>query len=220
MRKLMLLTVVGLLALPAVLSAQPLECLDCKLGIWDEPELINNTGTISTGVPKDLYLGVRLAGSETGITGLEFSVTGLLLSSGFLVFPVEGLTDPLPNVTLGSVPAPADTTASSSGTGGMNVAYPSCISGSGALLKITILYSSATPLTNHVLKVIRKFPPSNTEFPYLLFTRCDAPEYTKVAVPGGCYILNWDGTTDPVNLCNVETAVEESTWSGMKQLYR
>lgn len=220
MRK-MLLPVVGLLALPAVVSAQVIFCNDCEMGLWDEPEMIHNFGAVSAGTPKDIYLGVKLGAGETGVTTIEFSISNMRqVEDNILVVGTEGLTDPQPNIFLGSVQAPADTSSGTAGTGGSNIAWPSCVtSTSQALIKITFL--SFAPVSNKVFVIKHRYPPTNTFYPYPLFTRCDPPEYTKVAVPGGCYIAGWDGTTNPVNLCAAKIgAVENETWTGMKQLYR
>lgn len=224
MRKLMLLIVVGSLALPATGWAQdPIFCADCKIGLYDEPEMINNTGAVSAGVPKEIYVGVRLPETETGVTVIEFSVAGMRqIEDGILVISTEGMTDPLPNIILGSVPAPADTTIAGdpNAANGVDIAWASCISVSGSRVLAKITFLSFSPVTNKVFKVLRRYPPTNPLWPWPLFARCDAPVYTLVGVNGGCYIAGWDGTTDPVNLCQVETAVEENTWSGMKQLFR
>ena len=223
MRKLMLLMAVGLLVLPVALWAQPERCDNCLLGIWNEPEMINNTGTITAGVPKDLIVGIRLAESEPGITGIEFSISGIRAAEdGILILPIEAVSDPGPAVIIGnpSVAAPADTSEASTEIGGSNIAWATCVSGTRPLVKVPIIYTGGTPLVNKVLKVLRRYPPTNLANPDKLFTRCDVPLYTSVLVPGGCFILNWDGSTNPVSLCEVETAVETNTWTGMKQLYR
>jgi hypothetical protein len=220
MRKLMLLIVVGLLALPVMAGAQQVRCETCSIGLFDDPALNKNFGDMAGGTPKDIYVGVILdAGTETGVTGLEFSVSGIRQAEdGILVLSVDALTaDPL-TISLGTAPAPADTTSTSSGTGGLNLAWATCQSG-GALVKMSLLTFTGVG-TNKVFKVLRKYPPSNPEYAVPLFTRCDGPLFTKVGVPGGCYIANWDGVTDPVELCQTHVAVEKSTWSGMKQLFR
>jgi hypothetical protein len=102
MRKL-LLVALGVLALPA-LAVGVEDCADCNLGIFAGPDINNTTncGTIGVGAPTDVYLGIRLTPSETGVTGIEFSVAG----GRALLIGTEALTPA--SVTLGSPPAPAD----------------------------------------------------------------------------------------------------------------
>jgi hypothetical protein len=208
----------GLVALPRLSWAQaPVDCPDCVLGIWDDPDLNKNFGTVTAFVPKDIYIGVRLAAGQTGITGLEFSVTGLTNADGVLVTGVEGATEVPPSVLLGSPPAPADTTSSSTGTGGMNAAWPSCIAGSGALLKVSLLPLSPAP--NKILRVMHKFNPTNPNYGLLpIIIGCDNPTFTPARVTGGCYVLNWDGQTNPTE-CPLIIGVEPKTWTGVKTLY-
>jgi hypothetical protein len=216
MRRILLL-VVGLLSLPVLAAAQVENCPDCLLGIFDDINLTLNHGSITQGVVKELFIGVILAAPETGVTGIELSVTGMTPADNILITGVEGLTDPLPNVILGSLPAPADTV---SGTGGLNVAWSSCISGSRALVKVSVVSFTGVS-ANHALKIIRRFPPTSPSAPFPLLIRCDIPVFTKVRPTAGCFVLNWDGVTNPADGCGIRIpAVGESSWTGMKQLYR
>jgi len=214
----MLLFAAVLMALPVLSWAQSDRCDTCFLGLFDDLQLNKNFGDVASGTPKDIYVGLILDPAlETGFTGLEFSVYGMRQTEdGILVLSVDALTSSIPTVTLGNIPAPADTMATGT-VGGISWAWSGCQQG-GAIIKIQILTFST--LSNKVFKVLRKFPPTNPAYPYPLLFRCDAPEYTKSILPGGCYIANWDGTTDPVELCSPRVPVTESTWSGMKQLFR
>lgn len=200
-----------LLAAPSLAAAID-TCPGCVLGLYDDTALTSNFGVSQPGVPKVIYLGIDLAGSETGLSGIEFSVAGL---QGLLVIGVETLNPGA--LTLGSLPAPADTSAASAGTGGMNMAWTTC-QPRGALVRISLLHFA--PAVNHVLRVLHKFPQSNPLYNRLpVFTRCDSPNFTAVRTQGGCYVLNPDG--DPSTLCPVGTvAVNSRTWSGVKQLFR
>jgi len=196
-----------------------LNCPNCKIGLYDEVFLNKNFGDVTAGTPKDIYLGVYLdPATETGLTGLEFSIYGMRQAEdGILVLSVDALTPDPPALTLGSIPAPADTSSTSTGTGGFNVAWATCQQ-AGALLKIQILTFS--PLSNKVFRVLHRYPPSNPLYTSAIFTKCDAPEFTATTMSEGCYIANWDGVTDPVQLCAPRVPVTTSSWSGMKQLYR
>jgi hypothetical protein len=208
------LVLIALLSLtlpaPARSGVGPDYCRDCVLGLFDQPQMLTNFGDITPGVPKDLYLGIRLTPAVQGLVVIEFSVAGVRLAEdGILIVTVEGVTNPLPNILLGTVPAPADTSASSNQVGGMAVAWPSCIVGSQALLRIQILTFAPIPNGKRLL-VMHRFPPTNPNFglAHPAIALCDAPIYTPLLVRGGDYILN------PV------IQVEGKTWSGVKDLYR
>lgn len=219
MKKLMLLIVAGLMALPVLAWAQPNRCDTCFMGLFDDVQLNQNFGDVASGTPKDIYLGLILdEATETGFTGLEFSIYGMRQAEdGILVLSADALTTDPPAATIGSIPAPADTSSTSTSTGGINIAWATCQQ-PGAVLKIQILTFGT--LSNKVFKILRKYPPASPNYPNPSFFRCDFPVFTQVAIPAGCYIANWDGVTDPVELCAPHVAVTRSTWAGMKQLYR
>jgi hypothetical protein len=204
--------------LPALAWAQPAECPTCELGIWDGADLNTNCGTVTPLVAKDLYIGLNLTGAEIGITGLEFSISNLRQAEdGILVTATDGITEVPPNIILGSVVAPADTSATSTQTGGINVNWPSCVSGTKLpLLKVTILTFS--PITDKVFTVMHRFPPTNPTFGLLgpVAIRCNAPEFTAVKISGGYYVAN--PSASPPRICKV--AVLPETWSTVKGLYR
>lgn len=212
--KRVLLAMIGLMALPALGFAQSVGfCSDCTLGIYDDAQLSKNFGTTTPFVAKEVFVGINLGNGRTGVTGIEFSITGFN-PANVLVTNTEGATPVAPNVLLGSVGAPADTTT---GSGGMNAAWMECVVGSGPLLKLTLLPINATP--NTILRVLHKFPPSNPNFLQSpVITACDNPTYTPSRVKGGCYVLAWDGSTNPTE-CPLETPVAPSTWSKVKTLY-
>ena len=215
MRKL-LLVALGVLALPTLALAQTQDCPSCVLGIFDGPNINNTTncGTIGVGTPKDVYVGIRLSGTETGVTGLEFSIAGM---DGLLLIGTEALTPAA--LTLGSPPAPADTSATSIGTGGLNMAWATCLSGSQQLIKLSLL--SFGPQADKVLKVMHKFPPSNLNFNLKpVFSRCDGPTFTTVRISGGCYVLNPSEPGGVPGCACYSTPVEAKTWGAMKRLYQ
>jgi hypothetical protein len=223
--KSLLFVVLALLAVPALGQQPPPwihDCAGCVLGLYDQPEMLTNYGTVTPLVPKDLYIGFKPGPEFPGLTGIEFSVSGLRQAEdGILVTAVEGITSPPPTIILGSLPAPADTAATSVQTGGMNIAWAYCITGPRGLGKFTILTFS--PLSNKVFRVMHRFPTTN---PWYGLTKpvaigCDAPTYSAWRVLGGCYIANWDGTT-PVNcqLTDIPVAATPATWGSVKGMYR
>jgi len=182
-----------LLSLPTPSFAQIFDSFDCTLGLYDDPGLTAPTGTLVPGVPKDLYLGIKFADFFHGLTGLEFSIAGVRQDTdGILVLTVEPLV--LTSVIIGSVQSPADTSASSRETGGMSIAWPSCLTGDQALLRIKIL--ALAPVSDRVLRVIRKYPTSNRQWNTPVFTMCDDPVFTSVRLSGNCYGLNLLGPLD------------------------
>ena len=203
-----------LLCVPAFAAAVE-SCPDCVLGLYDDTSLSSNFGVSVPLTMKDIYLAIDLAAPETGVTGIEFSIAGIT-GTPLLVLGVTPLV-PTP-VTLGSPPAPADTSATSTGTGGMDIAWQVCQTGDRALVKLTVFHIN--PVVNQVLRVMHKFPQSNTDYRlHPVFTRCDSPTYTSVRINGGCYVLNPNG--EPTPSCPVGTvAVNSSTWSSVKQLFR
>lgn len=218
MRK-MLLLAFSLMLLPVLALAQtPVDCPECQLGIFDGADLNTNCGTVTPLTPKDLYVGVNLSATEAGVTGIEFSIANMRQTEdGILVTATEGVTPIAPNVMLGSVQAPADTSATSTQSGGMNVAWAACVGGTKlALLKVTILTFS--PITDKVFTVMHKFPPSNPNFGIAgpVAIRCDIPVYTPLKISGGYYVAN--PSASPPRVCQV--AVAPQTWGSVKGLYR
>jgi hypothetical protein len=206
-----------LLLVPAPANARVDSCFECVLGIFDDISLTSCSGTLPPGTPTDLFVGIRFdpAGRFNALSGFEISIAGLggdLLLGGFDVPP--------PCVwTLGSAPAPADTSATSTGTGGMTLSYCSCMSGSQALLKLTLI--AFRPLTDRVLQVKRKYPPSSPEWNTPVLFQCDAPNYTPVRVTGGCYVINPSGTTPPACASSCPPlSMEPATWTAIKTLFR
>jgi len=205
---------VAALALPAMAAAQ--DCLDCVLGIWDDPALTTNRGEIVPFEPKDLYVGMKLAGGISDFAGVEFSVFGLD-RDGLLLL---GATPLGPKALVwGTVPAPEDTTETSEGVGGVTAAWSTCLEGSVAIMKL-VVYATAD-LSDHVLQVKRSYPTSNSSWRVPILVRCDPPYYSIARVTGACYVLNASSPTgDCAAMQNNPTAVTLATWSGMKQLYR
>jgi hypothetical protein len=199
--------ILTLLAIPAVAQAI-LECPDCVLGIWDDVGMTQSFGTLTPFTSKDLYLGIQLADGQTGLTGVEFSISGID-PAVLWVQNVQSVTTPGATILLGSIVAPQDTTQ----RGGMNAAWPVCIVGSQALLRITLAWIDPTPPVNLMLRVGHRYPPSNPTYglsgPILIDCAMPPPEgYRPVRIRGGIYVFN------PV----VQTST--GTWGTVKGLYR
>src|SRR5262245_57512875 len=129
------LVFLSVLVLPGLALAQctTQNCGLCFLQVFDDAAMTLNCGTIVPQQPKDIYLGLKLSSPETGYTGVEFSIAGMgglaVLSRQYLIAQ--------PNIELGTIQAPPDTTGT--GTGGMNIVWPMCQTNSTtAFLKITV----------------------------------------------------------------------------------
>ena len=146
-----------------------------------------------------VYLAVLL-GPLRGFEGAEFRVTGL--PSTAIPPAIEFFNNPA--VTLGLNVAD-----------GVAVAYNGCL-GEGSSSPIPlgrILLVSLNPVGEHLLTVERSSTPSHPNFLCPLLTLCDPPFYLVVAcASGGQAFLN--SSRD----CTV--AVEERSWSQVKQLYK
>jgi hypothetical protein len=174
-------------------------------------------GTAGTAVLKDIYLGLDLAAPESGFTGLEFSIDGLRSDTeGILVTGVFWSVPP--GLIIGDIHAPVDTAVTSTGLGGMNVAWAQCQVGSQTVARIQFLFF--TPRVDHVLVVKRKYPTSNPLYRAPIFTRCNFPDFTAVRVTSACYVLNWTGDPAVISCLDGPVGVEPRTWTGMKSLFR
>ncbi len=203
-----------LLAASLVTPALGQDCLDCKLGIWDDPALTRDKGTIVPGVPKEIYVGLELAGDVEEVSGVEFSIHGLDLGGLYLL----GATPLGPRaLVFGTAPAPADTTEESTGVGGMTAVWTTCRPGGEALLKLVLF--TMEEVSDRVLVVKRSYPTTNPSWRVPVLVRCDPPYYSIARISGGCYVLNPTGA--PIACDDPRAvAVQPETWSGVKQLFR
>ena len=203
------------LLFPATAAAQIVDCPNCILGLFDDTSLTSNFGVSVPLVAKDIYVSIDLSGAENQLTGIEFSIAGLTGTPLFVV----GVTPIVPtSVVIGSIPAPADTSATTVGIGGIIMAWATCLTGDRALVKVSLLHT--VPVSNLAFRVMHRFPTSNGNYNrHPVLVRCDAPTFTAVRINGGCYVLNPSG--DPSTPCPIGTvAVTSRTWTGVKQLFQ
>jgi hypothetical protein len=206
-----LLAFLGALILAGPAAAQPHvdDCFGCVLGIWDEMELTTTSGSIAVNTLKDVYIGIKLDPAQrfNGLTGIEFSIAGFgqdLLVAGFdTIVPTTRVPE--------GPQAPADTSETSQATGGVHISWSTCLRGSQPLAKLTLLAFSE--ISDRVLRVMHAFPPASPAWRTPVFTQCDAPVFTATRVTGSFYCLN------PGPHCPID-AVESSSWSSIKQLFR
>jgi hypothetical protein len=184
------------------------DCPDCILGLWDDAAMTQNFGTIAPFTLKNVYLGIEFGSGETGLTVVEFSVSGIDPTVLWLQ-SMECLTAEAPAAMFGSLPAPADTTQA----GGMAIGWSHCVAGSQALFRIPMVWMNPIPPSDLVLQVRHRYPPSNPQYGLLgpVFTQCHVPDYPAVLARGNRYVLN---PSSPV------VQVEGATWSRTKALYR
>ena len=69
----MRLSLFGVLAVGlAVSTARAVDnCDGCVVGIWDDPALTVARGAIQVGIPKDVYVGIRLKAPHDALTELS-----------------------------------------------------------------------------------------------------------------------------------------------------
>ncbi len=214
MRRLLQVIVI-VAALPSRGFAQPADaCPECMIGLW--------IGSFSANFDYSQNLSpIRVAvgywSSEgASVQGVEFSVSNL---ENFLV-----QFDPPPGATLvGTPPAPSDTTGTN--TGGMMITWDTCLPPGD----VSVLWLTLTPLSpdivDHVLWVLRRFPPTvlGTQGP--TFTKCGASEPTSATgrQAGSCFVVNPSAPSPGVVegcLYYAGLAVRGTPWSTVKLLYR
>ena len=162
---------------------------------------------------KDVYVIAQLDPNLGGLQGAEFSVYGLDQQPNLLILSYEwggvGIT------VVGPTPwAPADTSATSTGLGGIHVMWSECRTGTVVpLLRISLL--ALGPVTPHPVEILRRYPPTNPVKPQPLVVLCDGPLFTTVPAESGCYWLN-----QPYACWLCVDAVELQTWGGVKGLFK
>ena len=168
------------------------------LGVYDDPSLTRSAGAMREST-KELWIGARatLAPGE-GFVGFEFGVAGL---EPFMIVSAEWT--PPPSIVIGNIASPADTT---SGSGGLNVAWNVCVPSDRAFLKLVI--GTPAPPEEHRLRITRRFPPSNPGREYPWGFSCDA-----------C-IECWSQTHTSDYILNPSIRVEPVAWTSIKALYR
>jgi len=192
----------------------PQDCDECVIGIWEDPSLVTNVGRSEPNVQKQFYVGVKFTEEFPSLQGIEFSIAGMRFDvDGIVLVAVEELIPAV--VGIGDLRAPADTSATSTGRGGITLAWSQPIVGDTAILRITIL--SLESLSNKLIQVKHHYPPTNVLWNTPVFIQPDG-YFTPLRVSGGCYALNWDGESSAP--CDIITAVKPTVWSEVKSLFR
>lgn len=205
----------GALSCTAGGAAAVEDCPTCVLGIWDNDHLTRNYGYSTPGTVKFIYVGLRAPDTAHLFRNLEFSIAGLRPEDGILVVGISCNQGAIPTC-IGTAASPADTSATSTGTGGLVTSWFDCFGDGQPLILIGFVHVDPAP--DHVLQVKRRYPPSNPAWRTPALFSCGEPPVV-VRATGGCYVLNpTPGRSTACVLENVPVAVP--TWSRVKNLYR
>ena len=193
----MVKTLVLLAAAAEPVRGEYIDCSDCILGLYADPQL-TQTQAEPNGSSIDLYLGIRYAADVSAeLVATEFSIAGL--DSFMVTFePYDS-----PTVVLGRPAAPSGLDTLSA-EGGMLIGWPTCLTGDRALMKLTLFPRGPWP-TGAAFRVKHRYPPSNAEHPWPLVVQCDDPFFTQMRVGGGAFTL---GPAGPPT-CTVATTAND-----------
>ena len=187
---------------------------DAMLSVSDSPEFWwPCDSALLPFVPKAIYVIAQLDANLGGLTGAEFSVYGLDQQPNLMIlsYAPQGVGA----LVFGDAPwAPADTSATSTGTGGITMAWPECRMGTAVPL-LQILIMALGPVDPHPVEILRRFPPTHPTMPRPLVILCDGPWFTALSAASGCYWLN-----QPYACWLCVDATEPQTWGGVKGLFR
>jgi len=207
-----LLTIIGAVCLGIASLAQ---AQDGSIGVYLDAAGTQCDGTAMPGTPLDGSVWVNLAGSTTaGITGAEFRIDPADLTGDYVYVATS---NPVANIVLGD---PFNSL-------GVNIGFPTCQDGatnSGRVQLFTFQVVDLSPSAsqNNWLTLRQRFTPTNPNFRCALVTLCDSPAFTKVCLsaPDSDH---WRAVVNPgvgVSGNCSPVAVEEGTWSKVKDLYR
>ncbi len=173
-----------------------------SIGIYFNREGTQCSGTIPPGVPVKLFVVARMEGlSECGIAGAEFRFTGI---------PGRWTTHSVPDPEIVAIGDPL-----LEGTAiGFHCKRPE--DGTSVLYEIDVVADEA--MNDVQFQIESRDPPANPNFPCPLLVLCDRPIYTKVCVDGfECFI---NPTKAVPERCATPVAVEGTTWTQVKSLFR
>lgn len=174
--------------------------------------------------------GILAGASQAGITGAEYKVMIGPNDDADPQFFFMEIFDPTATVLGGGAFSPPDPLPR-----GINVAWPACQIGDGlyVLLESVTIVNLGCSTDELRLQVVKHDRASNQYFQCPLFVLCDAPVYTKVCTGSDLHLCrnpeppNANDATcstggfaylNPARSC--VWAVESTTWTALKQLYR
>ena len=192
---------------PPARRQAPLRILDGEapgtIGIFFDPEGTQCQGVIEPGSIDTVYVVARLGESDDsrcGIAGAEFRFAGI---------PPTWHPSPVLNPEFLGIGNPF-------GQGVTMVAAHCKRPASGVVLLFTVLVRADAPAANLTFTIENRDPPTNPAFRCPLLLACDDPIFTKICVEGQPCFVNF--TT--ARKCPTPLAVENATWSLIKELYR
>jgi hypothetical protein len=150
---------------------------------------------------------MNLAGATAaGITTVEFRID----NTNPTAYSVSFIADPAANAVIGNP-----------FFGGINMAFPTCQTGTAGRVKLgDLLIQQNIPTQDVNLTVRQHTVPSNEAYPCALATQCDGM-YTKVCLGpfNSDYWRSWINPTGGISGTCQPVAVEQATWSTVKSLY-
>jgi hypothetical protein len=223
-----LITATAALCIASAAFAQPYPA-NGYIGVFSDQAGTQCCATIPNFTPAQLFVIAFLAGSTaSGITGAEFR-----LEMSQAVLPANGsfsfAASPTAGVTIGNPldSTPGDPTPPA--TEGLNIGWSMCQGAGQTKVELgTINAIFFNPAVTHSFSILskRKSPPGNAAFDCPLLTLCDPPAFTKVCltIPSGPHGESISFRSG-VNLPSCDTscervAVDERSWSGVKELFR
>jgi hypothetical protein len=201
-----IVTFATLLAFSAPASAQ-------YIGIFMDKEATTCVADVGAAPYTDLHVVAILEGSVPVMTGAQFRIEGIPVGWS----PSTALWVPDAGVGI-NIGHPLFPNPSHQDTPGVNVAFASCQGNAGEVTKVPlgriILLGAPTPSNVHLRVVGFELVPTDPDCPFV--TDCDIRAgYPKFCVGGGEIVLNGPASGG----CGA-VAVDQSTWSHIKQLYR
>lgn len=226
MKKLALAMLLALAGISANAFAQDYPA-NGYIGVFGDAAGTNCCITSTGGATTLHVIAVTGGASSGGFTGAEFRIEVAPAQPGaFLVWTAS----PSANVVIGN---PIDNSDGPNDTSGINMAFSTCQKQLGqAGDHITLGTIVVFGLTGErEIRVKKHNKPSNPAFMAPLLVLCDGPTFTKVPLTkleGDPWLQGHEPMSfrTPVNApgCSGATCgfvgVEQSTWSGMKGLYR
>jgi hypothetical protein len=213
-----------------------------QIGLFFDPSGSKCVESIPCAGFGTLYIVALLEGASLdGITGAEY---GVQIGPDLAADPGWTFTEdftPEASAVLGKAfyPLDIDTHQVPFVPGrGVNIAFPECVRGQGKrlVLEEVAVANTACSTDPLPLRVVRHDYFSHRSFLCPLFTLCDAPSFTKVCLGDdlhGCLNPTWGNaatcSTSGAAIINPRpgqsapcprVAVEPSSWSSMKSLYR
>ncbi len=197
-------TLYGSLDARAASRSTETESYDVHIGVFFDAQGTVCSGTIRPGVPGTIYILSKSRPGTEVPSGAEFSFEGLPSTWSAYAVPNPGalsLGDPFANgvniATLGRSCAEPD-------------ANP-------ILLLYTVLILATDEQDDVRFRLVARLPPSNPGFDCPLITECEAPTfYMRCARSVPCFV----NATAPAPCAAAITAVQSTTWTGLRALYR